>query len=61
MNTIDKRNILNDMSVRLAALEDVTERDFSGGIQSYVSAIRELKQWKEAIERGEYDIKVWED
>jgi hypothetical protein len=54
---IDKDLIIRKMTERLTALEDRSLRDFSGGIQSDVFAIRELKHWKEAIQRNEFDMK----
>lgn len=61
MNIVDKNVITNKMSERLKALEDRMTRDFSGGVQPDVFAIRELKYWLEAINRNEFAAKVWED
>jgi hypothetical protein len=60
MNIIDKKSILEDMKQRLATLEQRHQRDFSGGVQSDMFQIRELKVWIGKIERGEFDTKVWE-
>jgi hypothetical protein len=57
---VDKELIVNKMEQRLKALEDRMLRDFSGAIQSDVYTIRELKYWKEAIERGEFDMVISE-
>jgi hypothetical protein len=61
MNIIDKNSILEDMQQRLAVLEQRHQKDFSGGVQSDMFSIRELKVWIGKIERGEFDTKVWED
>jgi hypothetical protein len=55
---VDKVLILKKMEQRLKALDDRMMRDYSGGVQSDVYTIRELKYWKEAIERGEFDAVV---
>jgi hypothetical protein len=60
MNTIDKKSILTAMQQRLESLQDRHQRDFSGGVQSDMFAIRELKVWISEIERGEHDVKLWE-
>lgn len=60
MNLIDKQKLLDDMNVRLQALEDFTNRDFSGGMQSYVEAVRELRVWRDTLSRGDYDMQIWE-
>jgi hypothetical protein len=60
MNTIDKSAILKSMKERLTILENRNDRDFSGGVQTELGQIRELKVWIGQIERGEHDIKVWE-
>lgn len=61
MNLVVKENLLKDLNTRLNAIEDLTKRDFTGGMSSYVNAARELKEviWK--VEAGVYDMKVWED
>jgi hypothetical protein len=61
MNIIDKKSILDDMKQRLTTLQERHERDFSGGVQSDMFAIRELKVWIGKIERGEHDTKIWGD
>jgi hypothetical protein len=60
MNIIDKNSILEDMKQRLVTLQERHNRDFSGGVQSDMFAIRELTVWIGKIERGEFDTKVWE-
>lgn len=50
-----KDNMLAAMESRMAALQDNIERDYNGGLSGYLEAWREVKYWKEAIERGEFD------
>jgi hypothetical protein len=59
-NIIDKNSILEDMKQRLTTLQERHDRDFSGGVQSDMFAIRELKVWIGKVERGEFDCQVWE-
>jgi hypothetical protein len=61
MNIIDKNSILEGMKQRLSTLQERHERDFSGGVQSDMFAIRELKVWIGKIERGEHDAQIWVD
>jgi hypothetical protein len=49
------------MKHRLEVLENRNDRDFSGGVQSELGQIRELKIWIGKIERNEFAAKVWED
>lgn len=60
MNVLDKQKLLNDITVRYESLKDRIDKDYTGGITSFHEAVRELKYWKESIERGEYDIQIWE-
>lgn len=60
MNIVDKKSILNDMKQRLEVLENRNDRDFSGGVQTELGQIRELKVWIGKIERNEFAAKVWE-
>jgi hypothetical protein len=50
-----KDNILKAMEKRMAALQSLIDRDYNGGLNGYLEAWREVKYWKEAIERGEFD------
>jgi hypothetical protein len=57
MKCINKELLIHNMDTRLKSLEFRHQRDFSGGVQSDIFTIRELKFWKECLERGEYDLK----
>ncbi|WP_080845639.1 hypothetical protein [Cytobacillus gottheilii] len=61
MNMIDKNKVVTHMERRLAALQDRRMRDFSGGTQSDIFAIRELEYWLSCFKRGVYDMKLWEN
>lgn len=54
---IDKHKILEFMTNRFKALEDQVIRDFGGSLANRLGEYREVKYWKEAIERGEFDEK----
>lgn len=43
------------MTKRMKSLEEQHIRDFNGGLQHRIFEYREVKWWKEAIERGEFD------
>lgn len=47
--------LLNAMERRMGALDDIILRDFNGGLSTALGKWSELKYWKEAIERGEFD------
>lgn len=51
---LNKDKILKAMESRMVALQDHINRDYSGGLVGYNEAWREVKYWKEAIERGEF-------
>jgi hypothetical protein len=57
-NMIDKKLLLERMTNRKAALDRLVQYDFSGGLNGLNEAQREVKYWKEAIERGEFDYKA---
>jgi hypothetical protein len=59
MNVFDKKLTLHKINERMVALKDRMDRDFSGGLQHDVYAYNELKYWKELIERGGLDIRIW--
>lgn len=61
MNIVDKKSILKDMKNRLEVLENRNDRDFSGGVQTELGQIRELKVWIGKLERGEHDAVIWSD
>ena len=50
-----KENLLQAMEMRMAALQERIDKDFNGGLNGYLEAWHEVKYWKEAIERGEFD------
>lgn len=52
-----KENLLAFMTMRYLALKDRTERDFGGLLTGEHAKMMEVKYWKEAIERGEFDEK----
>jgi hypothetical protein len=60
MKVLDRQKILDFMTLRKYALDEQIIKDFTGGVQSRVFEERELKYWKEAIERGEFDTGIEE-
>jgi hypothetical protein len=58
MKCLDRQKLLDFMTLRKYALDEQITRDFTGGVQSRVFEERELKYWKEAIERGEFDTPI---
>jgi hypothetical protein len=60
MRCLDKSKVLDFMKKRKTVLYDQITRDFGGGLPSRVAEHSEIKFWKEAIERGEFDGKVEE-
>jgi hypothetical protein len=59
LNVLDKEKLIAAMEKRYNSLNDQLTKDFTGDIQSRIHEFRELKYWKEFIERGEVDVKVW--
>lgn len=55
MSFVDKDKILEFMENRKDALHLQISMDFGGGLEGRLYAHNELKYWKEAIERGEFD------
>jgi hypothetical protein len=55
---LDRKKILDFMEMRKAELDDQIIRDFGGGLAGRVWEQREVKYWKEAIERGEFDTSI---
>jgi hypothetical protein len=53
---IDKKLLLHNMSVRQEALQHLINKDITGNTLAVLEAWREVKYWREAIERNEYDI-----
>jgi hypothetical protein len=60
VRVLDKEKILGFMTARKAVLDEHIIRDFSGSIWDRLSEQREVKYWKEAIERGEFDTEIQE-
>jgi hypothetical protein len=60
MKVLNKNKLVDFMGMRKAVLDDQVTRDFSGGIWARVAEQREVKYWKEAIERGEFDTELQE-
>lgn len=56
MNEVDKTKILAFMEKRMNALRHLIEKDFAGNLAGTNEAFREVKYWKEAIERGEFEL-----
>jgi hypothetical protein len=54
---LDKSLLIHNMSVRQVALKHLIDKDITGNTLAFLEAWREVKYWKEAIERNEYDIK----
>jgi hypothetical protein len=53
--TISKQKILDFMTKRFNALQNEIDRDKGGGLADSLAKWQEVKYWKEAIERGEFD------
>lgn len=60
IKVLDRKKIEEFMGKRMAALYDQLTRDFSGSIQRGLYEWREVKFWKEAIERGEFNTHIQE-
>lgn len=60
MQEIDKTKIVSFMEKRMEALRYRIEKDFVGNLAGYNEAFREVKYWKEAIERGVFDVNTAE-
>lgn len=56
MEKIDKQKLLDFMTSRFNYLNEQVLRDFGGGLVDRHGEFREVKYWKEAIERGEFDL-----
>jgi hypothetical protein len=55
MSDVSKEKILEFMEKRMNALKVHIEKDFAGNLAGRNEAFREVKFWKEAIERGVFD------
>lgn len=54
---IDGEKLHNDMQARYENLHNMILRDFGGNTEVLENKWLELKFWKEALERGVYNIK----
>jgi hypothetical protein len=54
---LNKDKLIKDMSARQVALQHLIDRDTNGNTQAFLEAWREVKYWREAIERNEFDLK----
>lgn len=52
---INREKLLIDMEVRQQALKQLIDRDFTANTLAVLEAWREIKFWREAILRGEYN------
>jgi hypothetical protein len=52
---MDKQYIIQQMQKRMDALRDLIDRDYCGNLTGLNEAFREVKYWKEAIDRGVFD------
>lgn len=52
---INVSKLISKMDQRMKHLQQLIDRDISGNTQTAIEAWREVKYWKEAIERGEFD------
>lgn len=60
MIVLDRAKILDFMKKRKDALYNQITRDFGGGLGGREKEHSEVKFWKEAIERGEFDTDIKE-
>lgn len=60
VKALDKGKILDFMEKRKDGLYDQVTHDFAGGLEGRLYTHNEVKFWKEAIERGEFDSDVQE-
>ena len=58
MKVLDRKKILDFMGERKNALYNQITRDFGGGLSGREYEHSEVKYWKEAIERGEFDTEL---
>ena len=58
MKFLNKEKILGFLSLRKEALYNQITKDFNGGLGGRVYEHSEVKYWKEAIERGEFDSEL---
>jgi hypothetical protein len=60
MEYISKKKLLNDMAARMDNMKNMIERDHADQAQLY-RQFWELKYWREAVERGTFDIEKDEE
>ena len=54
---LDKEKLIQDLGVKEKILNDLMDRAFNSGMTgSYVLAVREIRWFRHALERGEYDL-----
>jgi hypothetical protein len=53
---LNKELLIKNMEVRQEALKQLIDRDFTGNTLAVLEAWREIKYWREAILRNEYDL-----
>lgn len=58
MKVCDKEKLLDFMSKRKDGLYHQVTQDFAGGLEGRLYMHNEVKFWKEAIERGEFDSEL---
>jgi hypothetical protein len=51
---MDKEYIIQQMQQRMDALRDLIDRDYCGNLTGLNEAFREVKYWKEWMERTEF-------
>lgn len=55
LKMLSEEKLLDFMRKRMEALQRQIDTDFGGGLYGRLEAWREVKWWKEAIERGEFN------
>jgi hypothetical protein len=58
MRVLDKEKILDFMKKRKDGLYHQVTQDFAGGLEGRLYMHNEVKFWKEAVERGEFDGEI---
>jgi hypothetical protein len=53
---LNKELLIKNMEIRQEALKQYIDRDFTGNTLAVLEAWREIKYWREAILRNEYDL-----
>jgi hypothetical protein len=55
---LDKELLIQKMEQRQTSLQHLIDKDITGNTLAVLEAWREVKYWREAIERGEFDLKI---